>query len=602
MDEKSTRQSREGSTSTPATLVAEPPSSDSSASSVAPKREEATSYPDGLPRRKSIDLGDNRQSRAIHPDIDHEEAEAADPGHELDVELGRAHGIEEIRRIETRGSVKSKVSRVLSVVSRRKTKERERIPFTPVPVTNLNQGIVGWEGQDDPAMPLNFPNRKKYLILCLLSAITLLTPFASSILAPGITYLNRDFGNENEIVGAMTVSVYLLGYTVGPLFLAPLSEIYGRRVVLSASNWFFCVWQIGCALAPTIESLIVFRFLAGVGGAGCLTLGAGIIADLFRTDERGFAIGIVTLGPLIGPTVGPVIGGFVSQTIGWRWDFWIVLITSVVVCGLTELFNQETNPRVLIERKVKRLAGETGRTDLRSCYETGEQMSQRRILLNGLIRPTKMLFLSPLVLFVSIYIAFTYGTLYLLFTTIPVVFQETYGWSIGITGLIYICLGIGNMCGWAVVTATSDKGVVRRTKENNGVFEPEMRLPLSIWASTLLPITFFWYGWTTHYRTHWIVPVLALFPFSFGIIGVFIPLTTYLIDCYPIYAASAIAANTVARSLAGMLLPLAGPSMYQNLGLGWGNSLLGFICILMIPVPLLLHRYGARLRKLGLQL
>lgn len=451
-------------------------------------------------------------------------------------------------------------------------------------------------------MPLNFPNRKKYLILCLLSAITLLTPFASSILAPGITYLNRDFENDNEIVGAMTVSVYLLGYTVGPLFLAPLSEIYGRRVVLSAANWFFCAWQIGCALAPTIESLIVFRFLAGVGGAGCLTLGAGIIADMFRTDERGFAIGIVTLGPLIGPTVGPVIGGFVSQTIGWRWDFWIVLIISVVVCGLTELFNQETNPRVLIERKVKRLASESGRKDLRSCFETGEQMSQKRILLNGLVRPTKMLFLSPLVFFVSIYIAFTYGTLYLLFTTIPLVFQETYGWSIGITGLIYICLGIGNMCGWAVVTATSDKGVVRRTKQNNGVFEPEMRLSLSIWASTLLPITFFWYGWTTHYHTHWIVPVIALFPFSFGIIGIFIPLTTYLIDCYPIYAASAIAANTVARSLAGMLLPLAGPSMYENLGLGWGNSLLGFICILMIPVPLLLGRYGARLRKMGLQL
>ncbi|KAK4173403.1 fluconazole resistance protein 1 [Triangularia setosa] len=601
MDEKNNPQNREPSTATPATMVAEPPSSGSSTSSRATKREQ-TSFPDVLAPQRSLDIGDGRQSRAIHPDIDHEEAEAADPGHELDVELGRARTVEEIRRIETRGSVKSKVSRALSVVGRRKTKERERIPFIPVPVTNLNQGIVGWEGQDDPSMPLNFPNRKKYLILCLLSAITLLTPFASSILAPGITYLNRDFGNDNEIVGAMTVSVYLLGYTVGPLFLAPLSEIYGRRIVLSAANWFFCVWQIGCALAPTIESLIVFRFLAGVGGAGCLTLGAGIIADLFRTDERGFAIGIVTLGPLIGPTVGPVIGGFVSQTIGWRWDFWIVLITSVVVCGLTELFNQETNPRVLIERKVKRFIAESGRTDLKSCYETGEQMSQKRILLNGLVRPTKMLFLSPLVLFISIYIAFTYGTLYLLFTTIPIVFQETYGWSIGITGLIYICLGVGNICGWAVVTATSDKGVVRRTKENNGVFEPEMRLPLSIWASTLLPITFFWYGWTTHYHTHWIVPVIALFPFSFGIIGIFIPLTTYLIDCYPIYAASAIAANTVARSLAGMLLPLAGPSMYQNLGLGWGNSLLGFICILMIPVPLLLHRYGARLRKMGLQL
>src|SRR5690606_39186154 len=147
------------------------------------------------------------------------------------------------------------------------------------------------------------------------------------------------------------------------------------------------------------------------------------------------------------------------------------------------------------------------------------------------------------------------------------VFQQTYGWSVGITGLVYICLGAGNLAGWSVITAMSDKGVVKRTRANGGVFLPEMRLPISIYFSLFLPMTFFWYGWSTHYRTHWIVPVLGLFPFSFGIFGLFLPLTTYLVDCYPMYAASAIAANTVFRSLAGMLLPLAGPSMYANLGL-----------------------------------
>jgi MFS family permease len=137
-------------------------------------------------------------------------------------------------------------------------------------VSNLGEGVVGWESQDDPAMPLNFPTRKKWMIVGLLSAITLLTPFASSILAPGIGNVNREFGNTNQIVGTMTVSIYLLGYVIGPLFLAPLSELYGRRPVLGASNAFFCAWQIGCALAPSIESLIVFRFFSGIGGAGCL--------------------------------------------------------------------------------------------------------------------------------------------------------------------------------------------------------------------------------------------------------------------------------------------------------------------------------------------
>lgn len=72
----------------------------------------------------------------------------------------------------------------------------------------------------------------------------------------------------------------------------------------------------------------------------------------------------------------------------------------------------------------------------------------------------------------------------------------------------------------------------------------------------------------------------------------------YLVDCYPMYAASAIAANTELRSLVGAVLPLAGPPMYDSLGLGWGNSLLGFLCILMIPLPIIFNRFGKRLRKM----
>ncbi len=67
-----------------------------------------------------------------------------------------------------------------------------------------------------------------------------------------------------------------------------------------------------------------------------------------------------------------------------------------------------------------------------------------------------------------------------LFTTIPIVFQQQYGFSIGITGLVYICLGLGNLVGWAVIASTSDKGIVIQTKANNGQFLPEMRLPLCI--------------------------------------------------------------------------------------------------------------------------
>lgn len=73
-------------------------------------------------------------------------------------------------------------------------------------------------------------------------------------------------------------------------------------------------------------------------------------------------------------------------------------------------------------------------------------------------------------------------------------------------------------------------------------------------------------------------------------------ISTYLVDAYTIYAASAMAANTIVRSLFGALIPLAGPSLYQALGLGWGNSLLGFIAVAMIPIPFLFIKYGERIR------
>ncbi|KAF3761241.1 hypothetical protein M406DRAFT_100360 [Cryphonectria parasitica EP155] len=465
---------------------------------------------------------------------------------------------------------------------------------------DLDAGIVGWDGQDDPEMPLNFPEFKKWLLVGLLSGITLVTPFASSILSPGISSLMLEFDEPNAIVGAMTVSIYLLGYVIGPMFLAPLSEIYGRRPVLTAANIFFCSWQIGCALAPNIGALIVFRFFSGVGGSGCMTLGGGVIADLFRPEQRGFAMGMWVLGPLFGPTIGPLIGGFVAETLGWRWDFWIVLIVGVLLTTLIEILNKETSHRVLMQNKVNKLKKQFGRDDLRSCYDSAEahKLSRGQILFNGLVRPIKMLFLSPIVFLLSLYMSFAYGTLYLLFTTIPTVFEDTYGFNIGLTGLVYLGLGTGTTIGWLVITLYSDKSVIRLAKKRDGEFEPEMRLWLAIWFSWALPITFFWYGWCAEYKVHWMSAILSLVPFGFGIMGIFLPINTYLVDCYPMYAASAMAANTELRSLVGALLPLAGTPMYNALGLGWGNSLLGFLCILMIPLPIIFNRFGKRLRQL----
>ncbi len=152
------------------------------------------------------------------------------------------------------------------------------------------------------------------------------------------------------------------------------------------------------------------------------------------------------------------------------------------------------------------LQKELNRPELRSCYDTvhnsGAAHPPSQILLNGILRPIKMLFRSPIIFLLSLYMAVVYGLLYLLFTTITQVFSETYGWQPDICGLAYIGLGLGFFAGLAVVARISDATVIRMTKANNGVFEPEMRLPACIFFACFVPVTFFWYGWSSYKGVH----------------------------------------------------------------------------------------------------
>jgi hypothetical protein len=193
--------------------------------------------------------------------------------------------------------------------------------------------------------------------------------------------------------------------------------------------------------------------------------------------------------------------------------------------------------------------------------------------------------------------SFVFGMLYLLFTTLTSLYEGVYHWPVEPCGLAYLGMGVGFLLGLIVVAKTSDATVVRLTKANNNVYEPEMRLASSVIFAFLIPVSFFWYGWTADKHVHWIAPLIGLAPFAFGMMGIFLPIQTYFIDVGGAYAASAVAGLTTLRCLFGAFLPLAGPSMYSTLGLGWRNSLLGFLSLGLIPAPALIYRYGGLVRK-----
>lgn len=303
--------------------------------------------------------------------------------------------------------------------------------------------------------------------------------------------------------------------------------------------------------------------------------------------------------------VGPVAGGFLTEAKGWRWVFWLLAMVAGFFALLSLIFMRETYAMVILQKKTERLRKETRNSNLRSKLDSG--LSHKDYFLRSIIRPAKMLVFSPIVLALSVYVGIVYGYLYLLFTTFSLVFRESYNFSTGAVGLSFLGIGVGSFLGLGYCGWSSDKLLKRRTAEADAVaqatgepaaeMKPEYRLPPMLPASVLLPAGFLLYGWTANYHVHYIVPIMSTTLIGLGNIAIFMVVSMYLIDTYTIYAASALATNTVVRSVLGAILPLAGQKMYKALGLGWGNTLLAFIAIAMMPVPWVLLKWGEKLRK-----
>ncbi|KAH4004880.1 hypothetical protein HBI56_037680 [Parastagonospora nodorum] len=465
---------------------------------------------------------------------------------------------------------------------------------TADPEAPQDPNIVDWDGPSDPMNPQNWPMPKKWSIIASLGACTLITPLASSFFAPGVPQVLREFHETSNVIAAFVVSVYLLGFAIGPLFIAPLSELYGRIYLYHVCNLLFVIFNVACALSKSMGMLIAFRLLAGCAGSAPLTIGGGTIADMFPPEQRAGAMAIWSLGPLLGPVIGPVCGGFLVENMSWRWVFWILAIFGGVFGLILLLVGSESYGPTLLERKAAALRKSTGNPDIRS--KLAKNIPPREVFVRAISRPMKMLFMSPIVGLMSLYIAINYGILYLFFTTITFVFEQKYHFSSGAVGLSYIGSGVGMLVGMGVLGVMSDKVIKKQQAKGN--VKPEHRLPLmlTVPGAVALPIGVFVYGWTTYYGVHWIVPIIATAFIGLGNLTAMMTIQTYLVDAFTIHAASAIAANTVLRSVFGAVLPLSGLSMYDALGLGWGNSLLGFISLAFIPVPIFFRFYGERIR------
>ncbi|KAK8068781.1 hypothetical protein PG994_005397 [Apiospora phragmitis] len=431
---------------------------------------------------------------------------------------------------------------------------------------------------EDPANPMNWSSRKKWTNILTISAISFLVPLVSSMLAPAVQSVMADFGTDSERFATFVVSIFVLGFACGPLVLAPLSELYGRVVVYHGTNALFCAFTVACALATGEAMLLACRFLSGFAGVATITIGSGTIADVMPRERRGLAVAVWSVGTILGPMVGPILGGYVADVAGWRWMFWILAIVVGVVAVFAYFVLEETYPPVLLERKAARLRKETGIPGYRSRLAL--DLTPGQLFARSILRPTKMLLCCP----------HRHRHVHLRRDSV-------YGFSTTAAGLVFLAGGLGTLAGLAYIAHFSDRNLKRRAAAGKPV-TPEARLPLTVTIPGALtfPLGLFVYGWSAEAHVHWIVPQLGTAVTGFGSILVFAAVQTYLIDAFEGHAASVVGANAVLRGLAGALVPLGGLGLYEALGWGVGNSLMGFVALLFAPVLWILGAHGARIR------
>ncbi|EJU04867.1 MFS multidrug transporter [Dacryopinax primogenitus] len=458
--------------------------------------------------------------------------------------------------------------------------------------------MISWDGPDDPLNPQNWSFGQKWAAMGIVSVFTFMSPLSSSMVAPALPQISRDLGITGDpTLSSMTLSIFVLGFAVGPLVLGPLSEIYGRVRVLQLANLFFLIFNIAGGFAQSKGQMMAFRFLSGFGGGGPIALGGGVLGDMFLPEQRGLAQALYSLGPLSGPAIGPMISGFIVQSIDWRWIFWITSIVDGVIQVLGLILLRETYAPKLLGDKVRRLKRETGNDKLYSVYDKHDR-SMRAILSRGMVRPFIFLGTEPLCQIIGTYMALMYGVLYLLLTTFAELWVTEYGESSGIAGLNYLAIGAGYTAGSQIGAWLIDATYRRMKVKNNDIGLPEFRIPIILVSAPISVLGLILYGWTAQYKVFWFVPDLGVFIYGMGTLSAWLAIQTYLVDTYTLYAASAIAATALYRSLLGFAFPLFANQMYAAMGQGWANTMLAFITLIIgVPAPLVFLKYGHKLRE-----
>jgi DHA1 family multidrug resistance protein-like MFS transporter len=377
--------------------------------------------------------------------------------------------------------------------------------------------------------PQNWSTFKKAFVTFDICFLTLSVYIGSAIYTSGLTFMTKAFGTSTEVI-TVGLTLYVLGYGIGPMIWSPLSEIpaIGRNPVYMGTLVCFVFLNFGVVYAKNVSMLLAFRFLTGFFGSPVLATGGASLADMYTPAKRAYALSIFGIANVMGPTLGPVIGNWAAQFEGWTWPIWILIWLSGSALVFLFFFFPETSANNILYRRTARLRKWQEKNnglddkpyDKIKCQPEidGEHMTGADMAKMTLVKPFTLSLTEPIVFALNMYTALVYAVLYCWLESIPIAFTDVYGFSLGITGTCYLGLTVGALLCIPPYWYYNYYYVEPRFAED-GTLRPEIRMEPALVACFALPICLFMFGWSARPDVHWIVPIIGTAFFTIGAFG-----------------------------------------------------------------------------------
>ncbi|KAJ5649954.1 uncharacterized protein N7484_003677, partial [Penicillium longicatenatum] len=488
---------------------------------------------------------------------------------------------------------------------------------------------------NDPNDPLNWSQWRKYLNFGLVSyyvmMVLALIDVATVTWGPVNLELGFSFALLNDSYAAGCGAL-----CIGGVILIPFALKFGRRPVYVFSTAIQCGISVWSAKMQTVADLMLVNVLSCIVGALAEVLVQMTVADVFFVHERGLMNTIYYWFMTVGTTLAPLAGGFITLSQGWRWVWWWMAI--LLGAGLVGFlfFYEETMfgdlpingvpvsdiqpPEAMVDKKesieaaaiegnyapqavaVQAEAFEIDHSIPEKTYlQKLALWSQSPIpfgqLLKHSYQPFLILFSIPAVFFMSV----QYGIMTAC-TTVPVTTLSSvmtlppYNFGSAQIGLMGIPPFLGTSIGTLVCGPLSDYIALYLARRNNGIFEPEMRLWLSLVFTPFVPAGLFMFGIGLNNGSHWLLPAFGLGICGFGVVPASSAALTYLTDAYTDIIADSIVGVTFIRNLISTLFVFALSPWVDQVGLTWFYVTFGLISTVILLGNFIFIYFGKKFR------